>query len=165
MSIGNIASSIWGPSAQSRTAAGQKPGATGPTPPTPPPATQPAAGTGPSDPFRQLSADIQAKLLQLQATGSDITNAAGQAGAASGKAMKPHHHHGGGQDPDASASLVPSGATPGTSTTAGGTPASGANPSNPTGASLFEAMRQAIQAYAASAASSSATVTAPLATL
>ena len=162
MSIGNIASSIWGPSAKLAPAAGEKPNARAPAPPIPPQTTtgtQTQTQTGPADPFRHLSADIQAKLLQLQATGSDAT---GHANAASGKLMKPHHPSRQGNDPDMSASMVPTGATPGVSTTAGATPESGANPSNP---SLFGAMRQAIQAYAASAASSSANSTAPIATL
>ena len=166
MSIGNIASSIWGPSAKLAPSAGEKPNARAPAPPIPPQSTTGTATqtktqtqTGSADPFRQLSADIQAKLLQLQATGSDAT---GHANAASSKLMKPHHPSRQGNDPDMSGSMVPTATTLSVSTTAGATPESGANPSNP---SLFGAMRQAIQAYAASAASSSANSTAPIATL
>ncbi|MDR3531609.1 MAG: hypothetical protein P4L90_13780 [Rhodopila sp.] len=155
MSIGNVVSSIWRPTAPLTPSTAQKPGAPAP-PPTPPQATQTTSLSGPTDPFQQLSADIQAKLLQLQATGSDTT----QASTASGKAAKPHHHaHG--TDPDADGSLVPTGATPGATTTAGAAPAAGTNPAD---TSMIDAMRQAIQAYAASASSGSASLTAPLAT-
>ncbi len=149
MSIGNIASSIWRPTAPLTSSTAQKPGATQ-APPTPPQATQTTEISGPADPFRQLSADVQAKLLQLQATGSDTT----QASAASGRLTRPHHHSAD-ADPDDAGSLVPTGATPGTITTAGATPAD---------TSMLDAMRQAIQAYAATASSSSANLTAPLTT-
>ncbi len=155
MSIGNIASSIWRPSAPQASSTAQKPGATQ-APPSPPPTTQTTAISGPTDPFRQLSADVQAKLLQLQATGSDTT----QASAASGRLTRPHHHAGG-NDADDAGSLVPTGAAPGATTTAGATPASGTNPAD---TSMIDALRQAIQAYAATASSSSANLTAPLTT-
>ena len=147
MSIGLIAAGIRLLNDQLKPSSGPQQGAAPPVPSEDAPAK---AGTGSSDPFRQLSADIQAKLLQLQATGADAT----QASAALGKAMKPHHLHR--KEPDASGSLVPAGAKPGTTTTAGATSDSG-------NVSLVEAVRQAMKAYSAAAANNKAT--APLATV
>ena len=142
MSIGAIASSIRLLQAQPKSPSGQKPDGS-PASPGAPQAAPDVAGTGPADPFRQLSSDVQAKLLQLQATGSDGK----QVSSAMGKGMKPHHHlHG--KDPDASGSMAPGGAPSGT-TTAGAAPASGGDATN---ASMVESIRKAMQAYSASLA-------------
>ena len=142
MSIGAIASSIRLLQAHPKTAPGQKPDASSPASPGAGQAGD-VAGTGSADRFRQLSSDVQAKLLQLQATGSDGK----QVSSAMGKGMKPHHHlHG--KDPDASGSMAPGGAPSGT-TTAGAAPASGGDATN---ASMVESIRKAMQAYSASLA-------------
>ena len=142
MSIGAIASSIRLLQAHPKTAPGQKPDASSPASPGAGQAGD-VAGTGSADRFRQLSSDVQAKLLQLQATGSD----GARVSSAMGKGMKPHHHlHG--KDPDASGSMAPGGAPSGT-TTAGAAPASGGDATN---ASMVESIRKAMQAYSASLA-------------
>ena len=136
MYIGAIASSLRLLNSLSKPSPGVQPGAA-------PKGSQTApdvAGAGSADPFQQLSSDVQAKLLQLQATGSDTT----QASASMGKTMKPHHHsHGNG--PDASGNAGPGGAPVGTTT-------AGATVGGTTNASMVEAIRQAMQAYSASAA-------------
>ena len=152
MSIGAIASSIRLLQAQPKSPSGQKPDGS-PASPDAPQAAPDVAGTGPADPFRQLSSDEQAKLVQLQATGSD----GAQVSSAMGKGMKPHHHlHG--TDPDASGSVAPGGAPSGT-TTAGAAPASAGNATN---AALIESIKKAMQAYSASLAQAAGST--PLAT-
>ena len=95
MSIGNIASHVWGPSARPLPSASPKPnGAT----PAPAASSFTQTGAGAADPFRQLSADVQARLLQFQAAnatpGGTATPAAFASPVGTTKApMHPPHHH------------------------------------------------------------------------
>jgi hypothetical protein len=162
MSIGNIASSIWGPSARPLPT-NQKPSGAAPIPAAPP--SVPPAGSGPADPFALLSADTQARLLQLQAAGADTAPGSSVTASAGTIRVPPHHHHPHSQNGDtgagASDGLVPTQAAPGATTTAGASSASPGAGDN----SLFDAVRQAIQAYAASGASTRANLTTSLATV
>jgi hypothetical protein len=163
MSIGNIASSVWSSSAAS---SGRPANRANQAPPSPPPSSStPAgatpAGTGPADAFQQLSSDMQAKLLQLQSMGSETPTASGNttSAAATGAMKPPPHHHrpkGDATDPDAASGLVPTQQAAGSTTT---TATSGTN------TSLFDAMRQAIQAYAASGQANTANLSTSLATM
>jgi hypothetical protein len=99
---------------------------------------------------------MQAKLLQFQSdTASGNTTSASATGA-----MKPHPHHhhpkGDTADPDAASGLVPTQQAAGSSAS---TATSGTN------TFLFDAMRQAIQAYAASGQASTANLSTSLATM
>lgn len=101
---------------------------------------------------------MQAKLLQLQSVGSDAASGNTTSASATG-AMKPHpHHHPKGEtaNPDAASGLVPTQEAAGTTAP---TATSGTN------TSLFDAIRQAIQAYAASGQASAANLSTSLATM
>ena len=151
MSIGNIASHVWGPSARPLPSASPKPNSAAPA--TPPPSfTQTGAGT--ADPFRQLSADVQARLLQFQAANATPGGTATPSAFASpvGTTKAPMHHpHRHGND----------GAS-GSASTAGATPSSGTDASN---TALLDTVRRAVQAYAASGSAVQANLTTSLATL
>lgn len=162
MSIGNIASHVWGPSARPLPSASPKPDGAAPAPPSP---SLTRTGLGTADPSRQLSADVQARLLQFQAANATPGGAATPAAFASPvgttKAPLHHHRHGGDTDPGASGGLVPAQTASGPASTAGAAASSGADAAN---TALLDTIRQAVKAYAASGSAVQANLTTSLAT-